>query len=80
VAVIASLAEFGSILNLSIIHRIIHGFQAGGITIVIATGWLFTIMILGALGKAICGPGWQLDGFGFASNGTASRNLTTVVR
>ena len=53
-AVIASLAKFGSMLNLSIIHRelgTIHGFQAGCVTIVIATGWLFTIAILGCSGK-----------------------------
>lgn len=37
-------------------------------------------MIVDALGKAICGLGWQFDAFGFAFNGTASRNLTTVVR
>ena len=37
-------------------------------------------MILSALGKAICGLGWQLDTFGFAFSGRASRNLTTVVR
>jgi hypothetical protein len=41
VVVIASLAGFGGILDLSIIHTelgVIHDFQAGCVTIVIATG------------------------------------------